>query len=213
MRSPVSITLFHDLLSPFCAIASARLTALADELGPAVRIERRPCPLWLEGEGGAQAERERARRRVRAVAREPEGAGFVETLWREAAPYCLPPLVAVEAARLQGAHAADRLIARLQRAAFVEGLDISRRDVIAEIAEREGLDLGPFLVALDTDGARRAVERSRDEALARGVWALPAVVIGEERLLTGMRPLAEYREEALRWLAERADGGTPPRVH
>jgi len=40
----------------------------------------------------------------------------------------------------------------------------------------------------------RAVEDSRRDAVVHGVRAVPALVIGDEWLLTGVREIHEYRE-------------------
>jgi predicted DsbA family dithiol-disulfide isomerase len=79
----------------------------------------------------------------------------------------LPPMEAVQAARLQSAAAAEELDRGLRRAFWAESRCISLRHVILEVAlECESVDLGALTDALDDGRARRAL--FDDWAVARG---------------------------------------------
>ena len=79
----------------------------------------------------------------------------------------LPPMEAVQAAKLQSLAAAEELDRGLRRAFFGESRCISLRHVILEVAnECESVDLAALAEALDDGRARRAV--MDDYATARG---------------------------------------------
>jgi hypothetical protein len=79
----------------------------------------------------------------------------------------LPPMEAVQAAKLQSLAAAEELDRGLRRAFFGESRCISLRHVMLEVAnECESVDLAALADALDDGRARRAV--MDDYATARG---------------------------------------------
>jgi predicted DsbA family dithiol-disulfide isomerase len=53
------------------------------------------------------------------------------------------------------------------------------------------------------------VREEFDEARARGIRGVPSVVIGGDWLMTGARPLADYRETVARYCQKR--GGAAER--
>ena len=79
----------------------------------------------------------------------------------------LPPMEAVQAAKLQSLAASEELDRGLRRAFWGESRCISLRHVILEVAtECESLDVGALTDALDSGRARRAL--FDDWAIARG---------------------------------------------
>ena len=106
----------------------------------------------------------------------------------------LPPLVALEAALLVHGPVMEReLLRAMRRAAFIEGINISRRDVQLELASRVGLDLHSFVEALDETSLEQSVNDSAEEAESLGIHGVPALVIGGEWLMQGCRDASEYR--------------------
>ncbi|HEY3444951.1 MAG TPA: DsbA family protein [Myxococcales bacterium] len=209
MREPVRLSFFHDVLCAYCCVTAHRLAQLEEEFGDLVRVDLRAYPLRLEPEAPSKREVRRQVRLVKKAAGEPEHLDLDPALWRSIDPpnSSLPPLVALEAARLQGRCAERALAQRLRDAAFRFGLNVTRRDVLFELADATGLQMDRFATAFDAPGTLRAVEESRLEAMRRGVSAIPAVVIGQEWSLTGVRELHEYRDVLQRWWERR--GGTP----
>jgi predicted DsbA family dithiol-disulfide isomerase len=120
-------------------------------------------------------------------------------------------LLAAEAARAQGRGAQRALLSRLREAALRGEINVARRDVILEMASSAGLDMERFCLDFDAPETLRAVERSRCQAMRHGVRAVPAVVLGGEWLISGVRELHEYREVLLHFL-ERCGAGQSPRL-
>lgn len=202
----IDILLHHDVLCGWSWLADKRLRALSEEFGGALRIEYRPFPLRVEEMLPTEQERKAEIKAWRKVAREEDGKGIVTDLWRSPDPprSSLPPLLALEAARIVGGTAGrDRMLAAMRRAAFFHGLNVARDDVLVELAERCGLDVGRFGTALRNVGTRRLVMDAYEDALQHGIEATPAVVLGGEWLLTGTRTVAEYRETIQRFVEKR----------
>ncbi len=215
--TPVSIVLHGDLLDPWCWIAERRITTVAEELhGRFAPLGHAPLPRRCEARAPSAAERRARVRELERAAREPDAPPFSTAVWAENAvgpQGSLPALLAVAAARIQGAHAERALREALRDTALVAGIDVSRRDVIVEVAARAGLDLARFVPALEAPGTERALRDDIDDARDRGIVTTPALVIGEDWLVSGARSLREYRLVLKRYLADRAGTRVEHTIH
>ncbi|MHB1845979.1 MAG: DsbA family oxidoreductase [Deltaproteobacteria bacterium] len=205
MKNRIEVVLYHDVLCSWCLLADARLALLREEYAGAIDFSYRAFPVRPNESAPAAREVRTLARHYRRVAKEPEGAGIVPDLWTENDPprSTLPPLVALEAARVQGARERDALLHALRDAAFRRGINVARKDVLIELGERVGLEMGRFLTALESPATLAAVEAEHEEARSRGVRGVPALVLGGEWLIAGARPLAEYRELFAKFLTRR----------
>jgi len=193
----IPLVLYADPLSAWCWVAERRVRAVAEELGDVfapLRIEHFPLrrtPRALSG-----AERRALARAARRAAREAEGRGTSAELWLspDAPLSSLPPLAALVAARPQGA---DR------EEALVRGVNVARNDVLLELAERAGLDLRRFAAALFAPATERRLREIVEDADDKGIAGAPALVVGDEWLVSGPRTPAEYRDVLRRYAAAR----------
>jgi predicted DsbA family dithiol-disulfide isomerase len=215
LPAQVELVLFHDVLCSWCYLADARLESLRDEYGPAVRWSFKPYALRPENQIPDKKERSLLARHFRRISKEREGKGVKPDLWTGADPpsSSLPPLVALEAALPQGSEKQHDLLRRLRRAAFVDGINVARRDVQVELAARAGLDVPRFLEGLDDPDTEQSVTAAGEEAEALGIKGVPALVIGGEWLMQGCRDLAEYRQVIDKYLRERASPAHLRMVH
>jgi predicted DsbA family dithiol-disulfide isomerase len=202
----VELVLYHDVLCSWCYVADARLDFLRDTYGSAVRWRYRPYPLRPENQLPDKKQRAVLARHFRRVARESEGKGVKADLWTGQDPpsSSLPPLVALEAALPQGDHLQQKLLRAMRKAAFLDGINVARRDVQLELAARAGLDVDRFLERLDDPASAQSVTAAGAEADALGIRGCPALVIGGEWLMQGCRELSEYRQVIDKYLRERA---------
>lgn len=210
----IELVLHHDVLCPWSALADARLRLLVDEFDGALRLERSPFATRADDRMPSVREAAAQMRAIRKVAREPEGKDFKVDLWRTGDPprSSLPPLVALEAAKIIGGDPAqERLLGAMRRAAFRDGVNIAREDVLIELAERCGLETARFTTALSSQGTRRLVTSQHERAEFRGVISVPSVVIGGEWIVSGARSIDEYRD-AIRRFGEQHALPVPDRV-
>ncbi len=189
--------LYEDPLSPWCLVAEKRIAAALSDLERTYEpLRHEPFPLRLEPRAMSRTERERLARAARRAAKEPEAQGITPDLWLSQDPplSSIPPLAALAAARLQGVGREEALRTALRQAALFRGVNVSRRDVLYELAGCAGLDVSRFASALSTPWTERRVRACYEEAVDRGVEVAPALVVGEEWLVAGPRSIDEYRE-------------------
>ena len=75
---------------------------------------------------------------------------------------------------------AVRVLKAMYRAFFTEGLDISDPGVAASVATREGLDAAEARAAVDDPAMKDALKREVEQAIARGVFGSPFVIVDGE---------------------------------
>jgi predicted DsbA family dithiol-disulfide isomerase len=211
----LELVLYHDVLCSWCYVADARLDFLRDEYGPLVRWSLRPYPLRPENQIPDKKQRAVLARHFRRVSREREGKGIKPDLWTGQDPpsSSVPPLVALEAALPQGSELQRELLKAMRRAAFIEGINVARRDVQVELVARAGLDVERFLEDLDDPRLETDVNDAVEEAEALGIKGVPALVIGGEWLMQGCREMHEYRQVIDKYLRERVAAAQVRMVH
>jgi len=202
---PIELTLYHDVLCGWSFLADERLSLLCEEFEPLLRLRLRPFAVRVEPRIPTRWECASEASALRKVGREPEGRGIVPDLWRSVDPprSSLPPLVALQAATIVGGQRGmRRMLSELRRAALFRGINVSREDVILEVAESCGLDMHRFGNAFFSDHTRRVVLDQYEEALARGIDSVPTLIVGDEWMLSGARSVAEYRATIRRFIRQ-----------
>lgn len=208
LDEPVELVLYHDVFCSWCYVADQRLDVLRQELGSQVTWALRGYPLRPDDRLPDKKQRQVLARHFRRVAKEAEGRGVVPELWtgRDPPSSSRPPLIALEAALLQGEEAQRELLTMMRKAAFIDGINVARRDVQLELAARAGLDVPSFLEELDDPASARSVDQGCEEAEAHGIKGVPALVIGGEWLMQGAREVDDYRQVIEKYLHERTLG-------
>jgi predicted DsbA family dithiol-disulfide isomerase len=201
LHKPLQITLYQDVLCAWCYLADLRLETLKQEFGDIVRWRVRPYPLRVHDTPPTERELRGMEEEVKRAQQEPEAVArqLSTELWRGGDPprTSLPALAALEAAGLQGPLARVCLARAMQRAALEQGVNVSRTDVVFELASRVGLDMGPFAVAYHSEGTRKLILDEHRLASSRGVRGVPTMVIAGRWMVCGLREVAEYREHIL----------------
>lgn len=208
---PVSLVLYEDPLSPWCLVAEQRIeTALEQVAAAFAPLLLEPFPLRPEPRAPTAGERRALARAARRAAKEPEAARTTPELWLSRDPplTTLPVLTALAAARLQGAARERALRGAIREAGLVRGINVTRNDVLYELAGSAGLDVARFAVALSAPATERRVRAAFDEALDKGIDGAPALVIGDEWLVAGPRSADEYCAVLRRYASARL--GLPP---
>ncbi len=217
VSAPIPLVLHGDVLDPWCWIAEQRIATAADELhGRFQPLAHAPMPRRWEPRAPTPAERRTRIRELKRAALEPGAPAFTAELWSgpgTGPQSSAPALVAVAAACMQGLQAEQAMRHALREAALVVGVDVSRTDVIVEVAARAGLDLARFIPAFEASGTARAVREDVDEARDLGVRFSPSLVINEDWLVTGLRSLRDYRTLLRRYLADRAGSPVEHTMH
>ena len=215
-QRPASLVLYEDPLSPWCLVAEERIARAADELPGAFRpLRLEPFPTRVTPRALSKADRCALARAARRAAREPELSGSTPDLWLSPDPplSSLPVLTALSAARVQGRAAETALRRAIREAALFRGVNVSRTDVLLELAHVAGLDVTSFAAALAAPAAEGRVQETLRHALERGVREVPALVIGEEWLVVGARRTEMYRSILRKYVAEHLGTAPAPTFH
>ena len=193
---------WFDFSCPYAYVASTRVEALAERVG--ARLDVRPMLLGgvFQARGTPQNLSQtlapaKARHNLADMQRQAAAAGV---------PLMMPaghPLRTVEALRcvLAAGEPFMPLVHRFYRAYWAEGRDIGRREVVAAVVGEAGLDVEEVLARASSDEVKAELRRRTDEAVARGVFGVPTMFVGEE-LYWGADRLA---------MVEAALGGEVPR--
>jgi predicted DsbA family dithiol-disulfide isomerase len=205
--TPIEVLFFHDVLCSWCLLAEGRLRSLLSMGDTSVRLERRAFPTRHRDTVPTPREARVLARHYQRAGKTWDGKGIIPDLWRGVDPplSSLPPLRALLAARAQSPDSPkleDALLAAMRKAAFQQGINIARRDVLIELAERVGLRIDRFVDALDSDLTEEALYAEHDEGEARGINGVPTLLLrcpdapsgSPEWILSGCREIYEYRE-------------------
>lgn len=90
----------------------------------------------------------------------------------------LPVACAMTYAQMRGALRPFAMSA--MRLAFLEGRDLAVLDAVLEAGARVGLEPGALGAAIAEDAVKVALRAATEEAISRGVFGVPTVIVGEE---------------------------------
>ena len=202
----LQITVYQDVLCSWCYLADVRLDPLKQEFGDIIRWRVLPYALRVQDKRPTDKERRGLTEEVARAQQEPDALArrLSTELWQgEDAPRSsIPALVALEAARLQSPAARGALARAMQGAALEQGVNVTRTDVIFELASRVGLDMNPFSVAYHSEDTRKLILDEHRLAASRGVRSVPTLVISGKWMVSGLREVSEYREHILTCLGK-----------
>jgi predicted DsbA family dithiol-disulfide isomerase len=211
--APLSITVYSDVICPWCYVGKRRLEAALPEPGmPApIRLTWRPFELNpdMPAEG---VERKVYRTRKFGTARSAELDARMLATGREVGiAFAFEEMKRTPNTRL--AHRliweADRqrrqeaVVDRLFAAYFEEGLDIGRADVLAQIAAAAGLEAGGTTQALSGSESLEAVSGLEQQGYAMGIQGVPFFILLGKYAVEGAQP-PEFWREALPKIAAEA---------
>ncbi|HTT71323.1 MAG TPA: 2-hydroxychromene-2-carboxylate isomerase [Anaeromyxobacteraceae bacterium] len=185
---------FYDFVSPYSYLASERVEELARRTGALLRL--RPFLLGgvLKATGNQAPVETPAKYRHLKVDLERWSRRLGVPLNFPAAH----PFSTVLAMRCALAAAAKGLVVPFTHAAFraawAEGLDLTRPEVLALVASRAGAD-GPALVA-SAPAYKETLLAETEGAVKRGAFGAPTFFVGEEMFVGNDR--LDFVEEALR---------------
>ena len=195
---PVIIPVYFDYASTLCYIAWKIVSELESELG--FEALWKGVPISLR-DFKARAGREIGSREYQKVIMTAAETGIQVAppqSWINSDDALMGAELAREAKVFARYHAA------VFRGAFEDGLDISRREVIAEIAERVGMDRDRFIEDLQSERMAPRLSENKREADSLSALGYPTFVLGEFPL-TGIQPIETMRLLFSRYIRRRAE--------
>ncbi len=197
-----SLDFWFDYTCPFAYLGSTQAAAVAGRMGVPLTYQ----PLLLGGVFKAVGTPQNLFATRGAARSAHEAADMARWAKRFGVPLHMPaehPMRSVEALRATLATGIDpAVIAGFFRAYWVEGRPISAREVIADVVTRAGHDAGLVLAKIDTPEIKDDLRKRTEQALALGIFGVPAWTVdgthlywGQDRIafVEGARPPAACR--------------------
>jgi 2-hydroxychromene-2-carboxylate isomerase len=196
MKAPIDF--YFDFSSPYGYVASEKIEALAAKHGRCVAWhpmllgvvfkETGAVPLTQVPLKGDYSRRDMAR------SARFHGVGF-------RLPSTFPIATQAPArialwAREHDAALAPKIIHALYRAFFVDDVDISNADAAATVAASCGADAAAARAAVDAPSVKDALKRENEQAMGRGVFGSPFIIVDDEPFWG-----VDHLDQVDRWLA------------
>ena len=213
MPPPLSITVYSDVICPWCYVGKRRLEAAMHEPGMPAPIHLAWRPFELNPDMPPEGvERKVYRERKFGKARSAEIDARMLTTGREVGiKFAFERMLRTPNTQL--AHRliweADRqgrqeaVVERLFHGYFEQGLDIGRMDVLADIAAEAGLAADGTRQALADPASLAAVRNLEQQGYAMGIQGVPFFILLAKYGISGAQP-AEFWREALPKIAAEA---------
>jgi predicted DsbA family dithiol-disulfide isomerase len=123
--------------------------------------------------------------------------GIIFNPWKSG-PYPtwgMPALKASKAAELQGREKWKKFHRAVMKAFYTEGRDISREDILEEIAEEQGLIMDEFAKeSKNPEWERLVYEETKRAQEVLGIRSIPTVVVQDRFLVEGAVPVSHYKQ-------------------
>jgi predicted DsbA family dithiol-disulfide isomerase len=187
----VQLDIWSDIVCPWCYIGMARFERALERFDGVVEITLHPFALDPEAPIPGEPARERYRRRFGN-----EADSMLARVESDARELGLP--IDWDRAITPNTFDAHRVIAyaqrakrerameqRLFRAYFADGLDVSSRSVLADLAAHVGFVRAEVAAYLESDDGVEEVSAELSSAVERGITAVPSFLFEEEFLVPG----------------------------
>ena len=204
---PLTISVFSDVICPWCYLGKRRLEHALDQLGLHEITKVEWLPFELNPDMPAEGiKRSVYRARKFGAERSAELDAQMTELGREVGisfafdrmrrtPNTRKAHVLIAAARQQGGGGA--LMEALFRAYFEEGRDIGDEAVLLDVADGAGLDRQPALAALNSDELRALIMSVEAQAAEMQISGVPFFIVDQQWAVSGAQS-AEQWVKALR---------------
>jgi len=182
MADPIEF--WFDFVSPYGYVASERIEAIAAKAGR--KLVWRPFLLGAVFKvSGAQPLTQ-----LPPMKSDYSKHDFERSARQFGIPYKMPPgfpAATVGAARcfywaeIRDATKAANFVHRCYRAYFADGRDISKVDIVADIAAEAGFKRDEALAGMNDQVIKDRLKAVVDEAIQRGIFGSPFIIVGAEK--------------------------------
>jgi len=209
----VIIKMVSDFVCPWCLIADTRLNKAIAETGAEGRVERVWVPYELNPhmpEEGIERREYRSAKfgswersleldaQVKAVG-EQDGIAFRHDLMQRAPNTRKAHRLTWIAAR-QGK--ASAVAERILEAYFLGGLDIGDAEILADLAEKSGINKARVMAFLASGEGVEEVQAIEMENVRRGVQSVPLTVIGDQ-IISGAQHVQVFADAIIKTLEQK----------
>lgn len=189
---PVRLTVWSDVLCPWCYNGAVRLHRIAEELADTVAVTWKSYLLRPTPQERSFEKFKAYTESWRVPAGQADGGRFRPWASDEPAPsHSVPPQVACKAAARQGGF--DRFHLAAMDAYFWDNRNVTARATLLDIAAACNLDVARFQSDLDDPALEQAVLADYREAIERGINGVPTVVVDDEWAFPGAQDIDWYK--------------------
>jgi predicted DsbA family dithiol-disulfide isomerase len=221
MPDPLSITVYSDVVCPWCYVGKRRLEAALKTAGArwTPRLAWRPFELNPDMPAEGMDRQSYRARKLGAARSAALDRAMLETGREVGIAFAFDRMPKTPNTRLAHrliwhagqASRQDALVERLFRGYFEEGLDIGAPDVLTRLGDECGLSPSEVENALSAPESLDAVIALEREGLSLGIAGVPFFIIGARYAVSGAQPAA-FWSAALERLAASREGSeaAPP---
>ena len=214
MADPIPITVYSDVICPWCYVGKRRLEAALAEVGPSVtgHMSFSWRPFELNPDMPAEGMERRSYRAAKfGDARSAEldlkmaetgrelGIAFAFDRMQRTPNTRLAHRLIWEAGR-QGRQ--DAMVERLFHGYFEEGLDIGATDTLRSLADECELDVKGVEQALTGEDSLKAVTKLEQEGYSLGIKGVPFFLLLDKYGVSGAQPPEFWRDALPKIVAE-----------
>jgi len=212
----VPITIYSDVICPWCFVGKRRFEAARDLPGMPrqIAVSWRPFELnpGMPDDGMDRAAYrsrkfgpDESRQRDLQMAETGRDVGIAFAFERmQRTPNTRLAHRLIWQAGGEGLLAQNAVVNRLFEAYFEEGLDIGRKDVLLDLADEAGLDAAGARKALSSDESLDAVLDLEDEGIRMGIRGVPFFLLIGKYAVSGAQPPELWQDALPRIAAELA---------
>ena len=197
MKAPIDF--YFDFSSPYGYLAAQKIEALAAKHGRAVNW--RPMLLGVAFKATGMAPLPQLPLKGPYAMRDfVRSARFLGIPYRQPSVFPISTLSAARAfywLQAQDPKKAVELAKALYRAYFADGVDISKPENVAKVAQGLGIDPAGLAAALNDAAVKDRTRQEVDAAVAKGVFGSPYIVVDGEPFWG-----VDRFEQIERWLAQ-----------
>ena len=212
---PLTVEIVSDVVCPWCYVGKRNLEQALAEAGVPVSVSWRPFQLDPTIPPEGKSRRDYLVAKFGSLERIRPAHERLEKLGEELGiPFAFDRIAVspntLDAHRLirwaADAGVESGIVEALFRAYFVEGRDIGSRDVLADIAEANGMERSEIAARLESAEDRDIVRQEIEAAQRIGVTGVPTFILAGRYALVGAQPPEEIAG-ALQSIAARKNGG------
>ena len=169
---------FFDLSSPYSYLAATQIEPLADRCG--AEVVWRPMVLGAVFKATGNEMPARVPHKARWMGQDLQRwADYHKVPWQMSSHFPLNTIKAMRLILVDDAKAAAVAQAGF-RAMWADDRDLTDDAVLRSVAEMGGLDPGAAMQAIETPAIKDKLRANTDEAVARGAFGAPTMLVGDE---------------------------------
>ncbi len=178
-----TVDYYFSVVSPWSYLGDPRLREMAVRCGAALKYKPVNTALIFSRTGGLQLKDRSDQRkayRMQELRRWRDHLGAELTLEPRYFPTNDQLAARTVAAARQSGEDPSELVHALMRACWVEDQDVAEPSVVSAALATAGLDADKLMSLAESDACRNEIDANTEEAISRGVFGVPAYLIGDQ---------------------------------